>query len=64
LAEAVQQHTALPVFTGSGVTLENAATFLQAGHGVITGSSLKAEGDWRNPVDPQRVRAFVQAALR
>ena len=58
---AVQQHTALPVFTGSGVTLENAATFLQAGHGVIVGSSLKADGDWRNAVDPRRVREFVKA---
>jgi membrane complex biogenesis BtpA family protein len=61
---AVSGAVALPVFTGSGVTLANVSAFLQAGYGVIVGSSLKVEGDWRNPVDPFRVLEFVREAGR
>jgi membrane complex biogenesis BtpA family protein len=61
---AVQTVSSLPVFTGSGVTPHNIAAFLEAGDGVIVGSSLKVDGDWRNPVDPARVRALCRAATR
>lgn len=59
---AVRAASSLPVFTGSGVTGENVRDFLVAGHGVIAGSSLKQDGDWRQPVDPARVAALVRAA--
>lgn len=61
---AVRRATALPVFTGSGVTADNVRAFLEAGHGVIVGSSLKRDGDWRNPTDPARVAAVVKAVGR
>ncbi len=59
---SVREASSLPVFTGSGVTAENVRQFLVAGHGVIAGSSLKQDGDWRQPVDPARVAALVRAA--
>jgi len=54
--------TSLPVLAGSGVTHENVRATLGACRGVIVGSTLKTDGDWRNPVDPNRARAFIDAA--
>jgi len=50
----------LPVVVGSGVTAENAASFAAAA-ALVVGTSLKGGGDWRNPVDPARVRALRAA---
>ena len=52
----------LPVFVGSGVTLENIADFLAVSDGVIVGSYFKSGGHWANGVDAERVRAFMAAA--
>ncbi|WP_299818999.1 BtpA/SgcQ family protein [uncultured Jannaschia sp.] len=60
--EAVAAATALPVLVGSGVTPENVAAILGPADAVIVASSLKEGGVWWNPVDPDRVRAFVEAA--
>jgi membrane complex biogenesis BtpA family protein len=50
----------VPVFVGSGVTAENAATLIRSGAGgLIVGSSLKHDGRISNPVDAQRVRQLV-----
>ena len=54
--------TALPVLVGSGVTRDNVAAILSRIDGVIVASSLKRDGVWWNPVDPERVGAFVAAA--
>ena len=54
----------LPVFVGSGVTLDNLAEFLDVSDGIIVGSYFKHEGYWMNGVDPARVRSFVEAAIR
>jgi len=50
-----------PILIGSGSNEKNITSFLQYADGVIVGSSLKKDGVVENPVDPERVRRFVQA---
>ena len=54
--------TTLPTLVGSGVTPENVNAILAIVSGVIVASSLKVDGGWWNPVDPQRARDFVARA--
>jgi membrane complex biogenesis BtpA family protein len=49
-----------PVFVGSGVTAENLHEFREA-DGFIVGTAFKREGRVSEPVDVERVRAFVSA---
>ncbi|PWR02076.1 BtpA family membrane complex biogenesis protein [Meridianimarinicoccus roseus] len=60
--EEVASATNLPVLVGSGLTADNIATILGRADAVIVASSLKNGGVWWNPVDPERVKAFVTAA--
>lgn len=50
----------IPVIIGSGLTPENAADFARADAWII-GSSLKYDGFWENPLDPDRLKAMVAA---
>jgi membrane complex biogenesis BtpA family protein len=50
----------LPVIIGSGITPENAAEYVEANAWVI-GSSMKYDGYWENPLDPERLKAMVIA---
>ncbi len=50
------------LFVGSGVTHETVADLLGKTGGVIVGTALKQDGITDNPVDPDRAKAFVQAA--
>jgi len=62
--EDVQAATAassLPVVLGSGVTAQNISRYQDLWHAVIVGSSVKEGGDWRQPVDQERVRQLVEA---
>jgi len=52
----------VPVFLNTGAKPSNIGQYLQVADGVIVGSSLKVEGYTWNPVDPARVRAFMEAA--
>lgn len=52
----------LPVYVGSGTTIDNVQAVLAVADGAIVGSSLKQHGIVTNPVDPERVRAFIAAA--
>ncbi|MGP9804872.1 BtpA/SgcQ family protein [Paracoccus sp. NSM] len=54
--------THLPLLVGSGVTADNIVAILGRTNGVIVASSLKEGGVWWNPVCPDRVRHFVEAA--
>jgi membrane complex biogenesis BtpA family protein len=56
--------TALPVAVGSGVTPENVGDILTVADAVIVASYLKRDGVWWNPVDPERLRAFMAAVER
>ena len=56
---AARGATKLPVVVGSGVTVENAAAMLEWADALIVGSSLKKNGNWREAVDLERVKAVV-----
>lgn len=58
---AVRKAVGIPVLVGSGVTPDNLAAFAPNARAVIVGSDLKKNGDWRNPPDPSRVQAMVDA---
>ncbi len=51
-----------PLLIGSGADARNIAAFMEIIDGVIVGSSIKEGGINENPVDTERVRAFVAAA--
>jgi len=51
-----------PIFVGSGATAGNVRELLAVADGVVVGTALKEDGRTTAPVDPDRARAFVQAA--
>lgn len=51
-----------PILLGSGTDERNIGAFMEVADGVIVGSSIKAGGEIAEPVDVDRVRAFVRAA--
>jgi uncharacterized protein len=51
-----------PVFLNTGAKTRNIREFLKVADGCIVGSDLKVDGYTWNPVDPERVAAFVEAA--
>ncbi len=59
LAKAAAKET--PVFIGSGANWENIGRLMQSADGVIVASSLKRKGDINHPIDPIRVRQFIDA---
>ncbi len=50
-----------PILMGSGTTPENIAAFLRYADGAIVGTGLKVDGEATTPVDPDRVRAYMEA---
>lgn len=61
---AIREGTRLPVIGGSGMTAANAPELLRLLDGAIVGSSLKLADHWANPVDPERVAAFIKVARK
>ena len=57
-----RQATELPLLVGSGATLENVEDILSVADGFIVGSSVKSDGSWWNPVDPQKAKELCQRA--
>lgn len=57
---AVSGAVSVPTLIGSGITADNLALFPHA-DAFIVGSSVKSDGVWSGPLDPQRVRALVAA---
>jgi membrane complex biogenesis BtpA family protein len=53
-----------PVLVNTGAKSSNIAAFLEVADGAIVGSDLKRDGYTWNPVDPDRVRRFLEAAGR
>jgi uncharacterized protein len=58
--QVVKQISDLPVLVGSGVRIENVATYRQA-DGFIVGTVLKTDGRIGAPVDVNRVKAMADA---
>lgn len=54
----------VPVLVNTGARSSNIAAFLEVADGCIVGSDLKVDGYTWNPVDPARVRRFLEAAGR
>jgi len=61
---AIAGGTSLPVAVGSGVTPDNVGDILTVAEAVIVASFLKRDGVWWNPVDPERLRTFMDAVGR
>ena len=49
----------VPVLMNTGARADNIGRFLEIADGVIVGSGLKRDGGTWNPVDPERVTAFM-----
>ncbi len=62
LQEAANACGDVPLLIGSGATAENVAQLLKYANGVIVSSSLKRNGQIQQPIDPNRVSQFVEAA--
>lgn len=52
----------IPVLVNTGAKSTNIGAFLEVVDGCIVGSDLKVDGYTWNPVDPARMRDFIQAA--
>ena len=49
----------VPLFLNTGARPDNIGDYFKVADGVIVGSSLKVDGDTWNPVDPERVKRFM-----
>ena len=61
---AARERVSVPVWLGSGVSAENIADLWPAADGFIVGSALKVDGLWSNPLDPERIVAFLEAVAK
>jgi len=57
--KSVKKNVKLPVLVGSGITLENVEKYFNLADGFIIGSHFKREGFWKNEVDTERVKKFM-----
>jgi hypothetical protein len=64
LAVVRQAAGGTPVWVGSGASAQNLGDLRAHAQGFIVGSALKHDGEAANPVDPQRVEAFMRALSR
>jgi membrane complex biogenesis BtpA family protein len=66
LREAREAADGVPVFLGSGLSLDNAGELLPLADGAIVGTALECDGRTGEPVEPDRVRRMrrVFDALR
>jgi len=51
-----------PLFANTGVRADTVAEQFSVADGAIVGTTFKVDGSLWNPVDPERVKAFMQAA--
>ncbi len=57
---SVRSAVSIPVFVGSGITLENVASYFALIDGAIIGSEFKEDGKWQNPVSLRRTKKFME----
>ncbi len=50
----------LPIFLGSGLSKDNVRQLLSHADGAIVGSYFKKDGNWKNEIDSERTKAFMQ----
>jgi len=56
----VREKVALPLLIGSGITIDNIKEYWKLADAFIVGSYFKQMGNWKNPVDGNRVEHFMQ----
>jgi membrane complex biogenesis BtpA family protein len=56
----VKRSTKLPVIIGSGVTIDNVEEYIKVSDALIVGSYFKQGGFWKNELDKDRIRQFMQ----
>jgi len=56
---AVKDSIDIPLYLGSGLNAQNARELLGVADGAIVGSDFKEKGNWKLPVDIDRVREFM-----
>ena len=54
----------VPVLANTGVNIDNVADVLSLASGVVIGTHFKVDGNTWNPVDPARVKRFMDAVDR
>jgi membrane complex biogenesis BtpA family protein len=54
----------VPVFANTGVNIDNVETILSVGDGAIIGTHFKVDGHTWNPVDPARVKRFMDRVAK
>lgn len=59
----VKKSVDIPVLVGSGVTIDNVQSYIQAS-GMIIGSSFKKDGHWSGDVEFNRVKSFMAKVER
>ena len=57
---SVGRAVSVPTIVGSGITTDNLLNYAEA-DAFIVGSSIKQDGLWSNPIEPERARALVRA---
>ncbi|GAB5373640.1 MAG: BtpA/SgcQ family protein [Acuticoccus sp.] len=62
VAQAVGHET--PVFANTGVNIDNVSAVMAAADGCIIGTHFKIDGDTWNPVDPTRVKRFMDVVAK
>tara|TARA_Y100000589_G_scaffold310415_1_gene328770 strand:- start:526 stop:1350 length:825 start_codon:yes stop_codon:yes gene_type:complete len=60
--DEVREACKLPVLVGSGATADTIPSLLRQSNGVIIGSDLKLDGQWKNDMDPARIQAIIAAS--
>jgi membrane complex biogenesis BtpA family protein len=58
--KAVRSSVHIPLFVGSGITIENVSQYFPFIDGAIVGSEFKEEGKWQNPVSLERTKSFME----
>jgi membrane complex biogenesis BtpA family protein len=53
-----------PILVGSGATVDQIAEFLKYADGAIVGTYFKVNGVAENPVDPERVKKFIDVVSK
>ena len=53
------QCTKSPILCGSGATSLNISELFQYAHGIIVGSSIKKNSNWKDPIDPKKCEELI-----
>jgi membrane complex biogenesis BtpA family protein len=64
LVKDIKKSIDSPVFVNTGVKPQNVQDYLSIVDGAIVGSSLKVDGYTWNPVDPERVKEFMDQVIQ